>query len=169
MQHTIRFATGLAVVALATACADNSGAPALTAPISASRVAASGTTLSATKTATGFREDRLEYDWSVKKTLVAIMAGPHMLKEPLTGQTTVRADDPRWLEYRIVATRNDGTRYSATGVRGNVCVTNGGSVATQGLAITDVVQTKTGSGQYQDYVSQPVDVSAKPVLAAGEK
>ena len=73
MQHTIRFTTGLAAFALATACADNSGAPAITAPISVSRMAAApGTTLSATKTATGFREDRLEYDWSVKKTLVGI-------------------------------------------------------------------------------------------------
>ena len=169
MQHTIRFTTGLAAFALATACADNSGAPAITAPISVSRMAAApGTTLSATKTATGFREDRLEYDWSVKKTLVGIKAGPHMLNEALTGQTTVGVDDPRWLDYRIAVTRNDGTRYSATGVRGNVCVTNGGSVATQGLAITDVVQTKTGAGQYQDYVSRPVDASAKPVLAAGE-
>ena len=169
MQHKIRLATGLTALAFASACADNSGSLAITAPPSLSRMAsASGTTLSATKTATGFREDRLEYDWSVKKTLVAIMAGPHMLNEALTGQTTVRPDDPRWLEYRVEATRNDGTRYSATGVRGNVCVTNGGSVATQGLAITDVVQAKTGSGQYQDNVSRSVDVSPKPVLAAGE-
>jgi len=169
MQHKLRFATGLAALTLATACADSSTGTGITAPVSASRAAsASGTTLSATKTAAGFREDRLEYDWSVKKTLRSVMAGPHMIDEPLTGHTTVTPDDPRWLEYQVVATRNEGTRYSATGVRGNVCVTNGGSVATQGLAITDVVQTKTGSGQFQDYVSKSVDVLSKPVLAAGE-
>ena len=171
MQHKLRFATSLATLVFAAACADNSGAPDITAPVSASRAgsgSASGTTLSATQTVTGFNEDRLEYDWTVRKTLRGIMAGPQMVDEPLTGRTIVTPDDPKWLEYRVEATRNEGTRYSASGVRGNVCVTNGGSVATQGLAITDVVQTKTGSGQFQDYVSKPVDVLSKPVLAAGE-
>lgn len=173
MQHTIRFATGLATIALVAACADSPvgprPTPATTAGLSFGRAASpSGTTLSATKTAVGFRENRLEYDWTVRKTLRTIMAGPNMVEEPLTGQTTVVPNDPRWLEYQVVATRNEGTRYSATGVRGNVCVTNGGSVATHGLAITDVVQTRTGSSQYQDYVDKPVDVLSKPVLAAGE-
>ncbi|NUQ21376.1 MAG: hypothetical protein HOQ09_10495, partial [Gemmatimonadaceae bacterium] len=173
MQHPIRFITGLATFALVAACADTpvgpTPTPAADAGLSlARRSSSSGTTLSATKTAVGFREDRLEYDWTVSKTLRAVMAGPHMVDEPLTGQTTVAPDDPRWLDYQVVATRNAGTRSSATGVRGTVCVTNGGSVATQGLAITDVVQTKTGAGPYQDYVSSPVSVLAKPVLAAGE-
>lgn len=173
MQHTIRFATGLATIALVAACADSPvgprPTPATTAGLSFGRAASpSGTTLSATKTAVGFRENRLEYDWTVRKTLRTIMAGPNMVEEPLTGQTTVVPNDPRWLEYQVVATRNEGTRYSATGVRGSVCVTNGGSVATHGLAITDVVQTRTGSSQYQDYVDKPVDVLSKPVLAAGE-
>ena len=171
MQHTIRFATGLATIALVAACADTpiGPTPAPIAGLSLGRAASSsGTTLSATTTAVGFRENRLEYDWTVSKTLRSIMAGPHMVEEPLTGQTTVTPNDPRWLEYQVVATRNEGARYSATGVRGNVCVTNGGNVATQGLAITDVVQTKSGSGQYQDYVNKRVDVLSKPVLAAGE-
>lgn len=47
-------------------------------------------------------------------------------------------------------------------------MTNGGSVPTQGLSIVDVVQVRTGSGQFQDHASKPVDVSSKPVLAAGE-
>lgn len=173
MQHTIRFATGLATFALIAACADTpvgpTPTPATTAGLSLAKgPSSSGTTLSATTTAVGFREDRLEYDWTVSKTLRSIMAGPHMLDEPLTGQTTVAPNDPRWLGYRVVATRNEGTRSSVTGARGTVCVTNGGSIATQGLAITDVVQAKAGSAQYQDYVSSPVNVLSKPVLAAGE-
>jgi hypothetical protein len=173
MQHTIRFATGLATFALVAACADTPVGPTPTpatiaGPSFTKAVSSSGTTLSATTTAVGFREDRLEYDWTVSKTLRGIMAGPNMVDEPLTGHTTVAPNDPRWLEYQVVASRNEGTRYSATGARGTVCVTNAGSVATQGLAITDVVQTKTGSAQYQDYVSRPVDVLSKPVLAAGE-
>lgn len=172
MQHKLRFATGLAAVAFIAACADSPVGPAAVAPtdgpLLSRRATSSGTTLSATKTATGFREERVDYDWTVKKTLVSVMVGPHMLPEPLTGQTTVTVGDPRWLQYRVDATRHDGARSSATGVRGNVCVTNGGSVATEGLAIIDVVQTRTGSGPYQDYATAPVDVLSKPVLAPGE-
>lgn len=54
------------------------------------------------------------------------------------------------------------------GVRGEVCVTNGGERPTMGLSILDTVESKSGSGQFQPYVSQLVDVSAKPVLEAGE-
>ena len=78
-----------------------------------------GTTLSATKTATGFAEER------------------------------------------------DG--IVVYGVRGEVCVANGGERPTQGLAILDTVQTKNGAGQFQDYVSEPVDVSVKPVLEPGQE
>jgi hypothetical protein len=77
-----------------------------------------GTTLSATKTATGFVEER----------------------EGIT----------------------------VFGVRGEICVANGGERPTEGLAILDTVQSKSGPGQFQDYVSQPVDVSAKPILEASE-
>jgi hypothetical protein len=169
MQHNIRFATVISALALVAACADTPVGPTIASTVALSKVTpTSGTTLSATKTAVGFREDRLEYDWSVTKALIGIMAGPYMVPEALTGQTTLVTGDPRWLEYRIEATRNDGTRYSATGVRGNICVTNSGRVATEGLSIVDVVQNRTGSGQFQDYVSKTVDVSGKPVLAAGE-
>lgn len=78
-----------------------------------------GTTLSATKTATGFAEER------------------------------------------------DGvTLY---GVRGEICVANGGEYPTKGLFILDTLQSKIGKGQFQDYISKPVDVSAKPVLEAGRE
>lgn len=172
MQHQIRFATGLAAFALAAACADSPVAPTL-APDASFAKRASGTTLSAYKTAEGFREDRVEYDWTIDKKVLAILAGEHMLPEPRTDQTTILpGNDPienvRWVDYQIAVTKTIGAEYSVAGVRGDVCVTNGGSVPTQGLAIVDVVQVKTGSGQFQDYASKPVDVSSKPVLAAGE-
>lgn len=55
------------------------------------------------------------------------------------------------------------------GVRGEICVSNGGERSTEGLAILDAVQYKSGSGEFQVYVSEPVDVSAMPVLKAGEE
>lgn len=78
-----------------------------------------GTTLSATKTATGFAEER-------------------------EGVTIF-------------------------GVRGEICVSNGGERPTEGLTILDTVQTKNGPGQFQDYMSEPVDVSAKSVLEPGQE
>lgn len=55
------------------------------------------------------------------------------------------------------------------GVRGKICVINGGEHPTEGLAILDTVQYKIGSGNYQDYFWLPVSVTEKAVLAAGEE
>lgn len=54
------------------------------------------------------------------------------------------------------------------GVSGEVCVTNSGERPTQGLSITDVVETHQGKGGFKSYLSQAIDVSMKPVLAPGE-
>ena len=54
-------------------------------------------------------------------------------------------------------------------VNGQVCVKNGGEHPTEGLAILDTVQYKSGSGQFQDYFWLPVSVTEKAVLAAGEE
>ena len=72
-------------------------------------------------------------------------------------------------EYTIEVTKDDGT--DDVWVEGQICVTNGGEVATEGLAITDNVQFKaTGdSGQPQTFLSASVDVSGNPVLDPGEQ
>ncbi len=54
------------------------------------------------------------------------------------------------------------------GVRGEICVTNGGERATEGLAITDVVQAKTGPGGFEDYYTEILDLGEKPNLAPQE-
>ena len=125
-----------------------------------------GTTLIASKTATGFNEVRTEYDWTLEKQLVSIM-DEHMIPEPSITETSLAPRTIKWLDYRITATRSGPTVTSGAGVRGEVCVTNSGERPTEGLAIRDVVQRKVEGG-WQDYASADVDVSAKPVLAAGE-
>jgi type VI secretion system secreted protein VgrG len=55
-----------------------------------------------------------------------------------------------------------------SGVRGDICVTNRGEWETRGLSVVDVVQVKTGSGPFADYVSILVELGEKPVLPAGE-
>lgn len=54
------------------------------------------------------------------------------------------------------------------GVRGEICVTNEGDFPTENLTILDMVQFKIGAGDYVDYMSTLVDVSAFPILAPGE-
>lgn len=110
-----------------------------------------GTTLSAVKTAEGYWERR--YDWTLDKTadVDGLTLAPNV-----SGTVT----------FTITATRSEP--IDLYGVRGQICVTNGGSKPTENLTITDVVEYKVGSGKFQTLVSQPVDTSAKPVLGPGE-
>ena len=110
-----------------------------------------GTTLSATKTATGqmTRTFGWTIDKSVNREILNLFRG-----------------DSAASEYTVTVTKDGGT--DAASVEGEVCVTNGGERPTENLKIVDTVQYKTGSGQFQDYVSVSVNPSAKPVLEPGE-
>lgn len=111
----------------------------------------SGTTLSATKTATG--HTLRTFTWTITKSVTP--AGWNLF-----------SGDTGTSEYTIAVTK---TGFSDSGlVDGSVCVTNAGAVNTENLAIVDEVEYKTGSGQYQTLLEQAVDISAKPVLAPGE-
>lgn len=110
-----------------------------------------GTTLSAWKTAEGYWE--LQYDWTVAKTADL-------------DQLTLAPNTSGTVTFTITATRGQPT--DVYGVRGQICVTNGGSRPTENLTITDVVQYKFDSGPFQDYERAPVDTSAKPILNPGE-
>ncbi len=114
-----------------------------------------GTTLSATKTAFGFRERLLEYDWSLEKSVSP-------------DEAEVSPGASATLEYTLIATRTLTAVTEQIGVRGEICVTNGGNRATENLTIVDVVQYKVDSGPFTDYVTATVDVSAHPILSPGE-
>ena len=162
------------IFAVLTGCTDSPTSPKL-APSEAELTkrgggSASGTTLSATKTATGYNEKRLDYDWSMSKIVKDIMDEKPGLGMYSIGSTTdvlIPRQEVRWIDYEISVQRNAGTMRQMSGVRGRICVTNGGAVPTSDLRIVDVVQMKRG-GQFEDYQSSNVDLSAKPVLAAGE-
>jgi hypothetical protein len=137
--------------ALLAACADGGTAP-TTSPLASQ--GQSGTTLTASKTATGFHRVHHTYDWTLTKTAGA-------------SEITMGRGDNATVHYTLDAVRTLVSTATTFGASGEVCVTNGGDVATEGLAILDVVQIKTG-GPFADYVSNPVDVSAAPVLAPGQ-
>jgi hypothetical protein len=71
--------------------------------------------------------------------------------------------DSQNAQYTVTATRDQGTL--AAWIDGQVCVNNGGDVATENLAI-DADVTKLSSSTV--IASSPVDVSGHPVIAAGE-
>jgi hypothetical protein len=72
--------------------------------------------------------------------------------------------------YTIAATRQKVGEHESAGVRGTICVTNTGEVATEGLAITDVVEYKKPPAvtDFTPFLTVTVDVSEKPVLGPGE-
>ncbi len=113
--------------------------------------ASAGTTLSATKTATG--HFTRTFHWTIDKKVA-----------PDTWN--LFTGDSGTSQYTIAVTKDNGT--DTFSVDGQICVTNGGAASTENLSILDVVQYKIGAGQFQDLTSSPVDLSAKPVLGPGE-
>ncbi|MFQ3663365.1 MAG: hypothetical protein SNJ69_13335, partial [Chloroflexaceae bacterium] len=95
-----------------------------------------GTTLSAYKTAAGFW-GHIVYDSTLTKSVTP---------------TEIASGGSGTVEYMLTATRATVSQTDVYGVRGQICVTNGGDRPTENLTIVDVVQYKTGAGQFQDYV-----------------
>ena len=84
-------------------------------------------------TATGFRERRLDHDWTLSKRVKDIMSERPdcaMFMLPSTSEVEVPLQQVRWIEYEISAQRNQGSVRTMTGIRGEVCLTNSGSAAT---------------------------------------
>ncbi len=116
-----------------------------------------GTGIEASKTAEGFWTRVITYDWSIEK---AVMPNTLTLAKGASGEVT----------YWITATRHVAAEAETAGVRGTICVTNTGSVATEGLAITDVVEYKNPPTvtDWTPFLTVTVDVSGNPVLGPGE-
>lgn len=126
-------------------------APAEAAGITLSkRQGKAGTTLSETVTATGHRTKT--FGWTIKK-----VADPATLN--------LVQGDSGTVTYTVTLTKDDGT--DRTWIDGKVCITNGGSVATESLMSTLKVTQPPSSATIPNS-PQSLDVSAKSVLAAGE-
>jgi len=109
----------------------------------------SGTTLSATVDVTPHWT--ITYGWMIDKAVT-----PDTLN--------MFRGDSGTSQYTITVTKDSGTE--AAWVDGQVCVTNGGAVDTENLAIAAVLQD--GYGPPNDFLtSAAVDVSGYPVIPAG--
>jgi hypothetical protein len=144
--------SALAAAAFAAGCAQDGPVSPAAAPAAAGGQA--GTTLTATVTAAGFRDRHVAYDWTVAKT-----ASVDSVTVPSGGSAAVG--------YTLSATRTVDSDATTTGVRGQICVTNGGEAATEDLAVTAQVQSKNGPGQFQDLAGASQALSPG-VLAPGE-
>ncbi len=110
----------------------------------------SGTGLSGSKTAVAHLERT--FHWTIAKS-----ATP--------GTLNMFRGDSGSVQYTVTVAKDNGTdKYF---VNGQICVSNTGSVATENLAITDEVMYQPGGG-YQTLATASVDLSAMPVLAAGQ-
>lgn len=109
-----------------------------------------------TKTATGYAERALTYDWTLQKRVspASAQVGP--------GSTAT-------FDYTLTATRTLAATVEAAGVRGQICVSNLGNVASEGMTVQDVVQASTnGGGSWNTIATAAVDVSGNPVVSPGE-
>src|SRR3989338_4483012 len=93
------------------------------------------TGIDANKTATGFWERTMAYDWTLEKTV-----DPSSVEIP--------EGDVESVTYTITATRTLASEVDTYGVSGTVCVKNTGANPTENLKIFDHVQYKVGPGPF---------------------
>lgn len=132
-----------------------SQAPAPTEPPSKLIPGDGDTELTAYKTAEGFWERRIEYDWTIVKT-----ADPTSI-DICSGASGM-------ITYTLTATRTIVSESEVYGVRGEICVSNTGAAPTQDFGIWDEIWYEAGPGDYHLLFSGTIDVSDKPVLNPGE-
>jgi len=107
------------------------------------------------KTAKGFYEKQIEYDWEVEKTV-----DPDYLELGLEESGDVT--------YTINATRTKVSEVVSRGVRGKVCVTNTGDVPINGLHIVDRVQWSSLGMLWFDVPGAVQVIDSDDTIAPGE-
>lgn len=133
-----------------------------------------GTTLSANKTATGFWEKKITYNWTVDKSVKEIRVYNNTeplktIQNPEEG-SSITLQKGQWAEidYVIQAIRTKASEEDVYGVRGEITVTNGGDRATENLKLVDQVEYKTGAGQFQPLSGASQTITPSAQLGPGE-
>ncbi len=92
-----------------------------------------GTTLKTSKTATGFWEKEITYDWTIGKTV-----------DPTTIDICSGNTVP--VHYTITLTKTQVAEVDVYGVRGTITVLNDGDEPTENLTIVDTIEYKLSGG-----------------------
>lgn len=114
-----------------------------------------GTTLTAYKTAEGWWEIYRFYDWSLSKSVTPL-------------ELTIPQGQSGTFQYTLTATRTLVSEEEVYGVRGQICVTNGGDKATENLKLVDQVEYKDGAGQFQPLEGASQTIIPAEQLSPGE-
>jgi hypothetical protein len=130
--------------------------------------ASADTMITATKTATGFWENRIVYDWSVEKMVTVADDQAQIANDECGPSVEIEPGESAIVSYTITADRSEPCVTDVTGVRGVITVVNTGCNDTRDLAIWDTVQAKYCDETISDLVTVKVDTSCHPILAAGE-
>jgi hypothetical protein len=110
-----------------------------------------GTTLSATITAKGFWYR--DYDWTIEKT------GSETELTLYVGETAT-------VDYTVVVT---ASMEEFAGVKGQICVLNGGDRATEGLELNPWVLFKNGPGPFEPLPGATTKITPAEQLGPGEE
>ena len=140
MGLKLRPRTGVAVVSAIIAAGAFAPTALATTPLSASKTAEASWTRS--------------YDWTISKSV----------DKP---SIELKSGESATAKYTVSVTKSAGKDSDVT-VKGSVCVTNNGGVATEGLTIRDRIAASIPGGTLTLDVGN-LDVSANPVLDPGEQ
>ena len=123
-------------------------------------------TIRLSQTAGGLFEHRTEYDWTARRYVQAIHVGADMrLQESLT-HVQILPGEMVWVMYYVEPRRHLASDATVAGVRGEVCITNVGSIAVGGLSIVARVQQSTG-GSWTDVAGARSTMDVEQQIAAG--
>jgi len=106
--------------------------------------ARNGPSLDAAVTATGFRERRTEYDWTISKRVDEIHYGEQMLLWPSVTEYPLKTGETIWIQYEIDVERHELPARSVVGARGAACVSNSGNRTVEGLTVSGIVKATSG-------------------------
>jgi hypothetical protein len=98
-----------------------------------------GLSVTATQTAEGLSERRLEYDWTAQRYVSEIHVGSDMRLLPERDRVEILPGQVVWVSWQVDAQRQLASDATVEGVRGQTCVTNTGRSAASGFAILEQV------------------------------
>jgi hypothetical protein len=152
-RSTPAAAAVLLTAVLAGCAGDGGGGPAATA---AGPLLTTAIFQKPTKTAEGYLRREVDHAWTLEKRVSPASAQI----APGSGAT---------FHYTLTATRTVAATRETAGVRGEICVRNLGSVASEGMTVADQVQASTNGGAtWTTVATRDVDVSGNPVVDPGE-
>ena len=152
------------MVALAVACKDS--------PTSPDNVdlgllgGSSRLSLTATQSAEGLWENRVEYDWKAQRYPSEIHVGHDMRLLPESDRVEILPGQVVWVTFQVDAQRRLASEATMKGVRGQTCVTNTGRSATREFAIVEQVMASV-DGQLRPVEKATAVVRVEEKLEAG--